>query len=240
MQTQIQIIKYSAIYLIFLYSLAYMVSAHGANNSIYITQSGGSSALTMNIDQIGNSNVVGTTQARVSLAGTSMTVDVDQIGDSNVIAATIAQGASSSFTLRSTGDSNTQTLAVGGTGDTAGSDFDFAAVGDSNVLTYTAGAAATATSGNTDIVIAGTSNNLNIVSEVVGATNNWDVDGDSNDIDTSQTGNANHSITADITGNTNNIDIDQTNSGGSTSGIVDIVAITTGGLIDIDQCTSGC
>jgi hypothetical protein len=237
---QTLIIKWSVGYLIFLYSLAYMVSAYGANNSIYITQSGGSSALTMNIDQIGNSNVVGTSQARVSLTGTSMTVDVDQVGDSNVIAATVAQGNSSSFTLRSTGDSNTQTLAVGGTGDTAGSDFDFAATGDSNVLAFTQGAAATATSGNTDIVIAGTSNNLNIVSEVVGGTNNWDVDGDSNDIDTTQTGNANHSITADITGNTNNIDIDQTNSGGSTSGIVDLVSISTGGVIDIDQCTSGC
>ena len=235
-----QAIKYCLVYLVFLYSLAYAVSAHSANNSIYITQSGGSTALTMNIDQIGNSNVVGTTGARVSLTGTTMTVDIDQIGDSNVIAATVAQGNSNSFTLSSTGDSNTQTLALGATGDVAGSDFDFAAVGDSNVLTYTAGAAATATSGNTDIVIAGTSNNLNLVTEVVGATNNWDVDGDSNDIDTTQTGNANHSITADITGNTNNIDIDQTNSGGSTSGIVDIIGITTGGLIDIDQCSSGC
>jgi len=234
------IIKTCTVYLLFLYSIAYAISALGANNSIYITQSGGSSALTMNIDQIGNSNVVGTSQARATLSGTSMVVDVDQVGDSNVIAASIAQGNSSSFTLRSTGDSNTQTLAVGGTGDTAGSDFDFAATGDSNVLTFTQGAAATATSGNTDIVIAGTSNNLNLVSEVVGGTNNWDVDGDSNDIDTTQTGNANHSITADITGNTNNIDIDQTNSGGSTSGIVDIVAVTTGGVIDIDQCTSGC
>ena len=235
-----QVIKYCLVYFVFLYSLAYAVSVSGANNSIYITQSGGSTALTMNIDQIGNSNVVGTTGARVSLTGTTMTVDIDQIGDSNVIAATVAQGNSNSFTLSSTGDSNTQTLALGATGDVAGSDFDFAAVGDSNVLTYTAGAAATATSGNTDIVIAGTSNNLNLVTEVVGATNNWDVDGDSNDIDTTQTGNANHSITADITGNTNNIDIDQTNSGGSTSGIVDIIGITTGGIIDIDQCSSGC
>ena len=235
-----QVIKYCLVYFVFLYSLAYAVSVSGANNSIYITQSGGSTALTMNIDQIGNSNVVGTTGARVSLTGTTMTVDIDQIGDSNVIAATVAQGNSNSFTLSSTGDSNTQTLALGATGDVAGSDFDFAATGDSNVLTYTQGAAATATSGNTDIVIAGTSNNLNLVTEVVGATNNWDVDGDSNDIDTTQTGNANHSITADITGNTNNIDIDQTNSGGSTSGIVDIIGITTGGLIDIDQCSSGC
>ena len=234
------LIKNCFLYLAVLFSLAYTVSAHGANNSIYITQSGGSSALTMNIDQIGNSNVVGTTSSRVSLTGTTMTVDIDQIGDSNVIAATVAQGNTTSFTLSSTGDSNTQTLAVGATGDTAGSDFDFAATGDSNVLTFTQGAAATATSGNTDIVIAGTSNNLNIVSEVVGATNNWDVDGDSNDIDTTQTGNANHSITADITGNTNNIDIDQTSSAGSTAGIVNIIGITTGGTIDIDQCASGC
>ena len=237
---QALMIKWLIGYTIFLYSMAYAVSAHSANNQIYIQQSGGSSALTMNLDQIGNSNVIGTSQARVSLTGTSMTVDVDQVGDSNVIAATVAQGNSSSFTLTSTGDSNTQTIAAGATGDIQGSDFDFAATGDSNVLVFTQGAAATATSGNTDIVIAGTSNNLNLVSEVVGGTNNWDVDGDSNDIDTTQTGNANHSITADVTGNTNNIDIDQTNSGGSTSGIVDLVAITTGGVIDIDQCTSGC
>ena len=234
------LIKNCFLYLAVLLSLAYMVSAYGANNSIYITQSGGSSALTMNIDQIGDSNVVGTTGTRASLTGTTMTVDIDQVGDSNVIAATVAQGNTTSFTLTSTGDSNTQTLAVGATGDTAGSDFDFAATGDSNALTFTQGAAATATSGNTDIVIAGTSNDLNITSEVVGATNNWDVDGDSNDIDTTQTGNANHSITADITGNTNNIDIDQTNSTGSVSAIVDIIGITTGGTIDIDQCSSGC
>ena len=237
---QAQLIKYSLVYLVFLYSLAYTVSASGANNSIYITQSGGSSALTMNLDQIGNSNVIGTSNARVSLTGTSMTIDIDQIGDSNIIAATIAQGNSSSFTLRSTGDSNTQTITAGGTGDIQGSDFDFAATGDSNALTFVQGAAATATSGNTDIVITGTSNDLNITTEVVGATNNWDVDGDSNDIDTLQTGNANHSITADITGNSNNIDIDQTNVSGSTSGIVDIIAITSGGIIDIDQCSSGC
>ena len=234
------LIKNCVLYLAVLLSLAYMVSAYSANNNIYITQSGGSSALTMNIDQIGSSNIVGTTSTRASLTGTTMTVDIDQIGDSNVIAATVAQGNTTSFTLSSTGDSNTQTLAVGATGDTAGSDFDFAATGDSNVLVFTQGAASTATSGNTDIVITGTSNALNITSEVVGATNNWDIDGDSNDIDTTQTGNANSSITADITGNTNNIDIDQTSSTGSTAGIVNIIGITTGGTIDIDQCSSGC
>jgi hypothetical protein len=234
------LIKSCFVYLFLLYSLAYFISANAANNSIYLTQSGGSTALTLNIDQIGNSNIVGTTSARASLTGTSITADIDQIGDSNSIAITAAQSNSASFTLRSTGDSNTQTLALGASGDVQSTDFDFAATGDSNILTYTQGAAATATSGNTDIVVTGTSNNLNITSEVVSGVNNWDVDGSSNDIDTTQTGNASHSITADITGSTNNIDIDQTNSTGSTSGIVDIIAVTTGGVIDIDQCSSGC
>jgi hypothetical protein len=108
------------------------------------------------------------------------------------------------------------------------------------VLTVTQGAAATATAGNQDIVVAGTSNNINATCEVVGCINNWNVDGDSNDIDTTQTGNADHSITAVITGSTNNIDIDQTNSTGSVSDVVVITATTSNGTIDVDQCTSGC
>jgi hypothetical protein len=167
------LIKSCFVYLFLLYSLAYLISANAANNSIYLTQSGGSTALTLNIDQIGNSNIVGTTSARASLTGTSITADIDQIGDSNSIAITAAQSNSASFTLRSTGDSNTQTLALGASGDVQSTDFDFAATGDSNILTYTQGAAATATSGNTDIVVTGTSNNLNIVSEVVSGVNNW-------------------------------------------------------------------
>ena len=235
------LIKSCCVYLVLLYSLAYLVSATASNQLIYLTQSGGSSALTMNIDQIGSGNRVGTAaNARVSLAGTSMTVDVDQVGDNNIITGSVAQGNSTSFTLRSTGDSNTQSLTLGGTGDVQGTDFDFGATGDSNALTYVQGGAASSTSGNTDVVITGTSNALNITSEVVSAVNNWDVDGSSNDIDTTQTGNQSHSITADITGSTNNIDIDQTNSTGSVSGVVDIIAITTGGVIDIDLCTSGC
>ena len=80
----------------------------------------------------------------------------------------------------------------------------------------------------------------NVKCNVVGCVNSWEISGDGNDIDTTQANNSDHSITANITGNSNNIDVDQTNSGGSTSGIVDLVSISTGGVIDIDQCTSGC
>jgi hypothetical protein len=170
--------------LVYLFSLLSMMSAKSADNLIYITQAGGSSALTMNIDQVGNSNVVGTSSARVSLTGTGMTVDIDQLGDSNVIAATVAQGNSTSFTLSSTGDSNEQTLALGATGDVQNTDFDFAATGDSNELVYTQGNTATATAANADFEVTGTSNNLNVTCNVVGCVNDWTVDGDGNDIDT--------------------------------------------------------
>jgi hypothetical protein len=213
-------------------------SVNAGNNDIYITQSG--TGLTMNIDQIGDTNKVGTSQTRATFTGTSMTVDIDQVGNSNTMAASVAQGNSTSFTALTTGDSNTTTLALGASGDVANTDFDYAATGDSNAVTFTQGASATATAGNQDIVISGTSNDLNATCEVVGCINNWDVDGDSNDIDTTQTGNSDHSITADITGSTNNIDIDQTNSTSLVSGVVVITATTSNGTIDIDQCTSGC
>ena len=215
-----------------------VTSVYAGNNDIYITQSG--TGLTMNIDQIGDTNKVGTSQTRATFTGTSMTVDIDQVGDSNTMAASVAQGNSTSFTASTTGDSNTTTLALGASGDVANTDFDYAATGDSNTVTFTQGAAATATAGNQDIVIAGNSNDLNATCEVVGCINNWDIDGDENDIDTTQTGNSDHSITAEIDGSTNNIDIDQTNSTGSVSDVVVITSTTSNATIDIDQCTSGC
>ena len=48
-----------------LFALVASVS-YGDNNLIYITQSG--TGLTMNIDQIGNTNKVGTSQTRASLS----------------------------------------------------------------------------------------------------------------------------------------------------------------------------
>ena len=114
--------------------LAFAISgtiAFGANNSIYITQSG--TAFTMNIDQIGNSNVVGTTGSRATFTGSTITVDVDQTGDSNTIAASVVQASNTSFTVNTAGDSNVSTITGGGTGDIAGTDFDYAATGDSNV-----------------------------------------------------------------------------------------------------------
>ena len=69
--------------------LIFSASVFSADNDIYITQTG--TGLTLTIDQVGAGNVVGTSQARVSLSGTGMTVDIDQLGDTNTLAASIGQ-----------------------------------------------------------------------------------------------------------------------------------------------------
>ena len=206
------------------------------NNDIYLTQSG--TGLTLTIDQIGATNKVGTSQARVSLTGTTMTVDIDQIGNTNTFAATIAQGNTSSWTYKAEGNENEAPITVGGTGDVAGSDFDYDALGSSNVLVFTQGDASTATSGNQDFDVDGTSNNVNVKCNVVGCKNDWTVVGNSNDIDTVQSGSANHNITVVLTGGGNDFDVDQTDT--ASTNVADIIATTTNGTIDIDQCASGC
>ena len=210
--------------------------AFAGNNDIYITQTG--TGLTLTIDQIGATNTVGSSQTRATLSGTSMTVDIDQIGDTNTLVASILQGNSSSWTYSNTGDSGSATFAVGATGDVANSDFDFAATGDSNVLVWTQGAASTATAGNQDFSITGTSNNVNATCEVIGCINNWTISGNSNDITTTQTGSADHQITASLTGNSNTVTIDQTDT--ASTNVVNLISTTSSGTIDVDQCASGC
>lgn len=216
--------------------LIFSAVAFSDDNDIYITQTG--TGLTLTVDQIGAGNVVGTSQARVSLSGTGMTVDIDQIGDTNTLAASISQANTGSFVYKATGDSNTATLAVGATGDVAGSDLDFEATGDSNVLVFTQGDASTATSGDQDMAVTGTSNNMNIKCNVVGCKNDWTVSGNSNDIDTLQSGASDHSIVVSLTGSSNNIDVDQTDTANANT--FDLTATTSNGTIDVDQCASGC
>ena len=219
-----------------IFILLMSATVFGGNNDIYITQTG--TGLTLTIDQIGATNKIGTSQARAILSGTSMTVDLDQIGDTNTIAASILQGNSSSWTYKATGDSNVGTFAVGATGDSASSDFDFEATGDSNVLTFTQGDSSTSTAGNQDFAVTGTSNDINVKCNVIGCINNWTVSGNSNDIDTLQSGKQDHDITVALTGSSNDIDIDQTDT--ASTNITNITSTTTNGVINVDQCASGC
>jgi len=210
---------------------------YAGNNDIYITQTG--TGLTLTIDQIGATNKVGTAaNARVTLSGTTMTMDIDQIGDSNSFLGSFLQGNNTSWTFKNTGDSSAGLFNVGASGDVAGTDFDYTTVGDSTTFTFTQGASAAATSGNQDFVISGTSNTYTGICEVVGCINNWDIDGNSNQITTQQTGSANHAITVDLNGASNTVTVHQTDT--SSTNVLNLIATTSSGTIDVDQCASGC
>ena len=60
----------------------------------------------------------------------------------------------------------------------------------------------------------------------------------SNDITTTQTGSADHSITASLTGGSNTVTIYQTDT--AYTNVVNLIATPTNGTIDVDQCASGC
>ena len=219
--------------------LCFITSVTAGNNDIYLTQSGGG-AFTLTIDQIGSTNKVGTSAAPVTMAGASITGDFKQQGNTNTLAATIAQGGSSSWTMYQIGDSNTSTLTAGGGGSVASSDFDYNATGNSNILTWLQGSSSAATGGNFDAAITGNTNDLNIRCETIGCVNNWDIDGNSNDIDVTQIGTDDKSITFTLVGDSNNIDIDQTTAASGVTDTISIVAASTSGTINLDQCSSGC
>tara|TARA_R110002124_G_scaffold248824_1_gene413943 strand:- start:1041 stop:1727 length:687 start_codon:yes stop_codon:yes gene_type:complete len=225
--------------LIKLLLVCFVSVAHSGNQDIYLTQSGGG-AFTLTIDQIGSTNKVGTSSARVTMAGASITADLKQQGATNTLAAAIAQAASTSWTMYQIGDSNTSTLTAGGSGSVGSSDFDYNATGNSNILTWLQGSSSAATGGNFDAALTGNSNDLNIRSEVIGAINNWDIDGNSNDIDVTQIGTDDKAITFTLVGDSNNIDIDQTTAASGVTDTISIVAASTSGVINLDQCSSGC
>ena len=216
-----------------------MSVTYAGNNDIYLTQSGGG-AFTLTIDQIGSTNKVGTSAAPVTMAGASITGDFKQQGNTNTLAATIAQGSSSSWTMYQIGDSNTSTLTAGGGGSVGSSDFDYSATGNTNVLTWLQGSSSAASGGNQDFVITGNTNDTNIRCETIGCINNWNIDGNSNDIDVTQIGTDDKSITFTLTGDSNNIDIDQTTAASGVTDTIVLTAVSTSGTINLDQCTSGC
>ena len=138
------------------------------------------------------------------------------------------------------GDSNTSTITAGGGGSVASSDFDYLATGNNNALTWLQGSTSAATGANNDFTITGNSNDLNSRCESIGCINNWSIDGNSNDIDVTQVGTDDKSIIFTLVGDSNDIDIDQTTAASGVTDTINIVAASTSGTINIDQCTSGC
>jgi hypothetical protein len=217
----------SVIMLLMMTSLSYA-------NDIYVTQSGAS--LDLDITQDGENNTVGNSTTASASAGATTILNIDQIGDSNVITYQIA-GATYTGVINLVGNSNNVDLNCDSGGSnsscgTANAVINF--TGSSNDIDLDIGQTSSATSADVDLVgqsgsdsnvIAATvdGNSAILTITVNGDTNNYLIDIDGN-------GDANgHTLIHSHTGGIADVDIIQ-------SGVNDnmITLTTSGDNADID------
>ena len=207
-------------------------------NDIYVTQSG--DTLDLDITQDGQNNTVGNSTTASSVFGATATIDIDQVGNSNVLTFDV-NGATYTGTFNVTGNSNnidmncdstgnnsscgTVTASITMVGNSNDIDLDIGETSDSAGTTATITSAASDDSNVIAATIDGTSAILTIT--VDGDTNNWLVDIDGNgdvnghtlihthtggiaDVDIVQSGVYDNMITLTTSGDNHDIDISQT------------------------------
>ena len=207
-------------------------------NDIYVTQSG--NALDLDITQDGENNTVGNSTTASASAGVTTILNIDQIGDSNVITYQIA-GATYTGVINLVGNSNNVDLNCDSGGSnsscgTANAVINF--TGSSNDIDLDIGQTSSANTADVDIVgqsgsdsnvIAATvdGNSAVLTITVNGDTNNYLIDIDGNgdsvghtlihshtggiaDVDIVQSGTNDNMITLTTSGDNADIDISQT------------------------------
>ena len=207
-------------------------------NDIYVTQSG--NALDLDITQDGENNTVGNSTTASASAGATTILNIDQIGDSNVITYQIA-GATYTGVINLVGNSNNVDLNCDSGGSnsscgTANAVINF--TGSSNDIDLDIGQTSSANTADVDIVgqsgsdsnvVAATvdGNSAILTITVNGDTNNYLIDIDGNgdsvghtlihshtggiaDVDIIQSGTNDNMITLTTSGDNADIDISQT------------------------------
>ena len=207
-------------------------------NDIYVTQSG--NALDLDITQDGENNTVGNSTTASASAGVTTILNIDQIGDSNVITYQI-NGATYTGVINLVGSSNNVDLNCDSTGGnsscgTANAVINF--TGSSNDIDLDIGQTSSANTADVDIVgqsgsdsnvVAATvdGNSAILTITVNGDTNNYLIDIDGNgdsvghtlihshtggiaDVDIVQSGTNDNMITLTTSGDNADIDISQT------------------------------
>ena len=207
-------------------------------NDIYVTQSG--NALDLDITQDGENNTVGNSTTASASAGATTILNIDQIGNSNVITYQI-NGATYTGVINLVGNSNNVDLNCDSTGGnsscgTANAVINF--TGNSNDIDLDIGQTSSANTADVDIVgqsgsdsnvVAATvdGNSAVLTITVNGDTNNYLIDIDGNgdsvghtlihshtggiaDVDIIQSGTNDNMITLTTSGDNADIDISQT------------------------------
>ena len=206
-------------------------------NDIYVTQSG--ATLDLDITQDGQNNTVGDSTTASSVIGATTTIDIDQVGNSNVLKFDV-NGATFTGTFSTTGNSNDIDFncdSAGNNSSCATATASIVWVGNSNDLDIDIGETADAASATVTITGASGSDS-NVVASTIDGTSailTLSVNGDTNNylIDINGDGDVNgHTLIHTHTGSIADVDITQ-------SGVYDnMITLTTSGDnhdIDISQ-----
>ena len=219
-----------------LFAIAFSFSAYA--NDIYVTQSG--NTLDLDITQDGQNNTVGNSTTASTVTGATTTIDIDQVGNSNVLKFDV-NGASYTGTFNVTGNSNDIDINCDSTGNNsscASVTASVTMVGNSNDIDLDIGETSDASNTTATITSAG-DDDSNVIAATVdgtsailtitvdGDTNNWLIDIDGNgdvnghtyihthtggiaDVDVVQSGVYDNMVTLTTSGDNHDIDISQT------------------------------
>ena len=214
------------------------------DNEIWLQQSG--TGLVLDFTQKGYGNKVGGddfsgTSIDMVLTGANVDFTLVQTGDSNKLyGPMLADDADISLTF--TGNSNVMDWNIGYQGSADDLNMLGVIAGDSNTFNIDIGYDASAEYLNWDLDLDGDSNVFTTKVDSDNAVWDWEITGDSNDINTLQMDATDNSIKAVLTGSSNDIDIIQKSgsdtgcpNGQSCSGIIDVSFVTSNGNIDIVQ-----
>ena len=194
-----------------LLSTSFVFAQATDDNEIKITQTG--DTLKLYVDQIGFGNKIGGDDfssgsgSVMSITGSSLEFDLDFAGNQNVLFGPVVAD-SSYYKLDFTGDSNVIDWNIGDTGSADDGNLNFDVTGDSNTFDIDYGKVASAERLNADLILIGSSNVFDIDWE--SDDNIWDfeITGDSNNINTLQNdGEQNLEFT--LTGDSADVDINQ-------------------------------
>jgi hypothetical protein len=165
-----------------------------ADNEIYVDQSG--NAASIDLEQIGSSNLIGGTSATsgtmtaLDLDGVTMTLDINQIGSSNQFKSDAIDGDNFTGFFEFDGDSNVWDLLMNSTGLITADyvDLNIDVTGSSNEADIKIAENANASYLNLDWIITGDSNEFDFDIDYENAVNYMDVNGSSNTINFTASG----------------------------------------------------
>ena len=181
------------------------------DNEINIDQTGDTLTLFIDQYGYGNKiglDDFSSSSSPMSVTGTSLNINIDQVGNENLLFGTIAAD-SSTYNLLFTGDSNSWDWNIGYIGSSDASAIDVDITGDSNVMDFDQGYNASAERLDLDLTVLGNTNIFDVDIDVDDAIWNFDITGASNNINTMQKDGGEQEINVTLSGDSADIDINQ-------------------------------